>query len=73
MSTPAPVNLEILRSLFKLLTTAIPYKVKMELLTGLNPMVTPVNVEYYLDGQDIDTMLVETMVLVFLSQNKVGA
>lgn len=73
MSVPAPVNLESLRGLFRMLATAIPYTVKKELLSNLNPMVTPVNVEYYLDGQDIDTMLVETMVLVFLYENKVGA
>ena len=73
MSTPAPVNLESLRGLFRLLLFAIPAAVKREFLVNLNPMVTPVNIEYYLEGQALDTMVLETLVLIFLYENKLGA
>ena len=73
MSVPAPVNLESLRGLFRMLLSRIREDQKREMLYNLNSMVTPVNIEYYLEGHALDTMLLETMVLIFLHENKVGA
>lgn len=73
MSTPAPVNLESLRGLFRMLVARIRDDEQRKMLYNLNPMVTPVNIEYYLDGHDLSTMLIETLVLTFLHENKVGA
>lgn len=73
MSTPAPFNLEILRSMLEMLLRDIPEEKKREYLSNLNPMVTPVNQEYYLDGPaSLDTLVLETIILILLYENKVG-
>ena len=64
-----PIDQDALRRMLRMLLSAIPAKVKREFLTNLNPMVTPVNVDYYLSSNDLDVMVLETIVLMLLAES----
>lgn len=71
MSTPAPYNLGALRKMLGMLLADISDTKKRGYLTNLNPMVTPVNIEYYIESSKaLDTMVRETIILILLCENK---
>jgi hypothetical protein len=64
------LNVQALRGFIGMMLLDLDETTKRQYLTNLNPMVTPVNIDYYLEGNELDVMVTETIVLMMLAEGR---